>query len=170
MQVVIENRGPHILAIDPTQTFLIDSKGRAWPLLSEEEAYRRIKGHVELGEMAKRSGKPALVAGAAGALIGFAVGIVSGHDVGKNLARGAAIGATAGALAGGASGGAEVGDRIRSDLRDRSLKNRTIEPGSLAHGFLFFPGKHEAPDGVSLRLALLVDGKRRVVNIPLGRR
>ncbi len=169
VQVVIDNRDDRPVSIDPAQTFLIDGQGQAWPVLGEKEAYRRIEETVKLGEISKGAARPALVAGAAGALIGFAVGIVSGHDVGENIARGAAIGATAGAVTGGAKAGAEVGERIGSDLQDRSLRNVPVEPHTLAHGFLFFPGKGEADGAVRLRLGLSIGDSRQIVDISLLR-
>ncbi len=167
VQVVIDNKGASTITIDPSQTFLIDAKGQAWPLLSQKEAYRRIEEKVKVGEIAKGTGKPALLAGSAGALLGFAIGIVSGHDVGKNVARGAAIGATAGALTGGAKTAAEIGDEISSDIEEKSLRNMPVPPNTLAHGFLFFPGAGEAESAVRLRLGLDIDGRHNTVVIPL---
>jgi hypothetical protein len=39
-----------------------------------------------------------------------------------------------------------------SDLRDKSLENKFIKPGDLAHGIIFFPG--EAASAKQLRLQL----------------
>ncbi|WP_456433162.1 hypothetical protein [Thermosulfuriphilus sp.] len=168
VQVVIDNQGQEEMWIDPTQTFLIDQNGQAWPLLTSEEAYNRIKGKVDVAETAKGSLKPAALLGAAGALVGFAVGVVTGEDVGESTGKGAVIGATAGALAGGAQAYATVGEKIKNDLAERQLHNQTIEPGLLAHGFLFFPGKAEEVSSVaSLRLALRIGGELQVVNVPL---
>ncbi len=169
VQVTIDNQGKEEMWIDPSQTFLIDQSGQAWPLLTSEEAYNRIKGHVDVAETAKGTLKPAALLGAAGALVGFAVGVVTGEDVGESTGKGAVIGATAGALAGGAGAYATVGERIKNDLAQRQLHNQTIEPGLLAHGFLFFPGKAEEIKSVSsLRLALRIGGELKVVTIPLN--
>ncbi len=167
VQVVMDNRSSKKVSIDPLQTFLIDNAGQAWPLLPEQEAYNRIKGHVNVGTAFKGTVKPAAMLGAAGALVGFAVGIVSGHNAGESAGKGAVLGATAGALAGGASAMANVEERIKEDLANRSLENKPIEPGALAHGFLFFPGKHEALSASSLRLALRIDGNEKIANVPL---
>ncbi len=167
VQVVIDNQSGKKVSIDPLQTFLIDNAGQAWPLLPEQEAYNRIKGHVNVGTAFKGTAKPAAMLGAAGALVGFAVGIVSGHNVGESAGKGAVLGATAGALAGGASAMANVEEQIKEDLANRSLENKPLEPGTLAHGFLFFPGKHEALSASSLRLALRIDGRERIVTVPL---
>ncbi len=167
IQVVIDNQSGTDVNIVPSQTFLIDTQQQAWPLLSAQEAYNRVKGKVELGETARGTAKPAVLLGAAGALVGFAIGVVSGRDIGEDIAKGAVIGATAGALAGGAKGYASVSEKIHDDLARRTLRNKPIGPGQLAHGFLFFPGKDEAGSATILRLALRIGGEERVVNIPV---
>ena len=73
VQLVIDNQGTQKVSINSGQTFLIDQSGQAWPLLSAEEAYQRVKGHVEMGETAKGTVKPAVLLGAAGAMAGFSV-------------------------------------------------------------------------------------------------
>ncbi len=167
IQVVLDNQSNREVSIDPFQTFLIDNSGQAWAILPEQEAYKRIKEYGDVGNALKGTVKPAAMLGAAGALLGFAVGIVSGHDVGGSAGTGAVIGATAGALAGGANSMSNAEKNIRKDLVNRSLKSRPIEPGELAHGFLFFPGRHEALSVHSLRLALRIGSRKKIVNVPL---
>ena len=77
--------------------------------------------------------------------LGAAIGIVAGEGVGSALGKGAALGAAAGATLGGAKGFASDDARreIVNDLNKKSLENKAIKPGSLAFGFIFFPG--EAP-------------------------
>ncbi len=167
VQIVIDNQGTKGVVIDPLQTFLIDENGQAWPILPEQEAYRRVKDYTEVGNIAKGTVKPAAILGAAGALVGFAVGVVSGHNVKKDIARGAVTGATIGAIAGGVSALSGSEEQIRQDLINRSLQNSVIGPGQLVHGFLFFPGKDEALSVKELRLALKIGGKEKVVTVPL---
>jgi hypothetical protein len=64
------------------------------------------------------------------------------------------VGAAGGAIAGGAEAGSsgESGRQIARDLANKELVNRVIEPETMAHGFLFFPG--EAPDGGQLQIQL----------------
>jgi len=169
VQVVIDNQSGREVTIDPFQTFLIDNKGQAWPILPEQEAYNRIKEEVDVGTALKGAAKPAALLGAAGALLGFAVGIVSGHELGRNIEKGAVIGATAGTLAGAVQAYTGVETKIKRDLFNRSLESKPIQPGELAHGFLFFPGKQEAESASTLRLALIIGGEKKIVNVPLKR-
>ena len=168
VQLVIDNQGTQKVSINSGQTFLIDQSGQAWPLLSAEEAYQRVKGHVEMGETAKGTVKPAVLLGAAGALAGFAIGIISGQDIGECVGKGAVLGGTAGALAGGTAAYATAPEKIRTDLTQRSLRNRPVEPGQLAHGFLFFPGRKEATSAQQLRLAVTIGEEPHVLNLLLA--
>ncbi len=170
VQVVIQNQGRQTLVIDADQTLLIDDKGNGWPILSTEQVYKRIKGKVELGEAAKGAVKPSILGAAAGAIAGAAIAIVTGENVGKGAGKGAAAGAAAGAIIGGAQGYATVEEKVKSDILNKTIKNRVIEPGELVYGFLFFPGKkNEAKSAKVLRLALRFgkEGRVKVVEIPL---
>lgn len=167
VQLVIDNQSSEEVTIDPFQTFLIDNMGQAWTILPEQEAYKRIKDFGVVGKTLTNTVRPAAMLSAAGALLGFAVGIVSGHHLERNAASGAVIGATAGALAGGLNAWANAEKEIREDLLARSLKAKSIEPGEIAHGFLFFPGKKEATSARYLRLALRIGGRERIVSVPL---
>ena len=168
VQLVIDNQGTQKVSINSGQTFLIDQSGQAWPLLSAEEAYQRVKGHVEMGETAKGTVKPAVLLGAAGALAGFAVGILTGEDIGGSVGKGAVLGGTVGALAGGTAAYATAPEKIRTDLAQRTLRNRPVEPGQLAHGFLFFPGRKEATSAQQLRLAITIGEEPHVLNLLLA--
>jgi hypothetical protein len=168
VQLVIDNGSIQKISINSEQTFLIDQIGQAWPLLSAEEAYQRVKGHVEMGETAKGIVKPAVLLGAAGALAGFAVGILTDEDIGESVGKGAVLGGTAGALAGGTAAYATAPGKIRTDLAQRTLRNRPVEPGQLAYGFLFFPGREEAASVQQLRLAVTVGEKPQVLNLLLA--
>ena len=168
VQLVIDNQGTQKVSINSGQTFLIDQSGQAWPLLSAEEAYQRVKGHVEMAETAKGTGKPAVLLGAAGALAGFAVGILTGEDIGGSVGKGAILGGTVGALAGGTAAYATAPEKIRTDLAQRTLSNRPVESGQLAYGFLFFPGRKEATSAQQLRLAVTIGEEPHVLNLLLA--
>ena len=104
---------------------------------------------------------------AAGAAAGAAIGVLTGNNVGEAAARGAVLGGTVGAIYGGSHRNKEVGTEIAYDLSQRTLRNERISAGSLAYGFLFFPGMDEAKSAQSLRLSISVKGQQRVVNVPL---
>src|ERR671914_864811 len=147
VRLVIDNQNPGAVSVAPDQTFLIDTEGRAWPLLTAEQAYQRVRSHVELGETVKSTGKPAVLLGAA--------------------AQGAAMGAAAGAIFGGSRRYTELDDQIRRDLLSGELQHERINSGELAYGYLFFPGKDEARSARALRLGLQIGDERRVVNLPI---
>lgn len=166
IRFVIDNQSPSMASVRADQTFLIDAQGQAWPLLTAKQAYQRVQSHVELGETAKATGKPAVLLGAAGALAGLAVGIVTGKSIGGITAKGAAVGAATGALFGGTKRYNQLNQEIRQDLLQESLQNERIRPGELAYGYLFFPGKDEATSATAIRLGLEVGGKAHTIMIP----
>ena len=49
------------------------------------------------------------------------------------------------------------------DLRDKSLENKAISPGNLAHGVIFFPG--EATSAKQLRLQLKEKDTGKVITV-----
>lgn len=152
VQVAIENSGDRRLELVPEQTFLIDSAGRFWNLMDRRTAYQRVGESSEFASIIKGGSQKAFWGAAAGALVGLAVGVLDGGNVGSDIGRGAAVGAAGGAILGGAEAGTsgDLGRQIARDLANKQLDNRVIEPHTLGHGFLFFPG--EAPDAAQLRL------------------
>ncbi len=154
VQVIFDNRGPGPLSIDSGQTFLEDSQGNLWPLLSEDMAYERATKYAQTKEIFKQGAYSGLLGATAGALVGAAVGIVSGNAVADAVGKGAALGGAAGAVLGGGSrlGDDEARRKIIEDLEGKSLKNDTIPGQGLSFGFLFFPA--EAKTGGALRLRL----------------
>jgi hypothetical protein len=154
VQVVVDNGGSHGLAVVPEQTFLIDAEGNVWNLLDRRTAYQRVESSSEYARIGKGAGKGGMLGAAGGALIGAAIGILSGENVGTAATKGAAVGAAGGAVVGGTQAGTapDAGRQIARDLANKELENRTIQPGMLGRGFLFFPG--EAPSASALRLQM----------------
>ncbi len=152
VQVVFDNRGPHPLTIEPDQTFMADSQGNLWPILDRSLAYERISKKTDLGKVAPEAAKYGALAGVAGGLLGAAIGVVSGKNVGNAALMGAALGAAVGAVGGGVKGlsSDETKMQIGQDLDKKTLESRTINPGDVGHGFLFFPA--EAATSKELRL------------------
>lgn len=166
VRFVIDNQSEGTVALRPEQTLLVDREGNAWPLLSSEQAYKRVREHVVTGETLAGTARPAFLGGAAGAVAGFAVGVLTG-DIAEGVAKGAAVGGAAGAIGGGASRYQNLDREIREDLEQKSLRIQRVPPGELAYGYLFFPGKDEAQSAESLRLGLTVADTPRMVELPL---
>lgn len=154
IQVIIDNAGEQELQIVPSQTFLINGTGEMWNLLSGSAAYGRLEKSTEYARIIEGGGKGAIFGAAGGALLGAAIGVLTGENVGTALAKGAALGGAGGATIGGIQGGVsdDVGRQISRDLANKELQNKVVAPGSIANGFLFFPG--EAPSAKTLRLQL----------------
>lgn len=169
VQVTFQNDGSEPVVVNTDQTFLVDQENQAWPVLSLDRAHARAKGYVEVGETVREAGRPALLLGAAGAVVGAAFGLVTGENVGSAAGKGATIGAAGGVLAGGARGYSEAGARVRRDLADKSLSSGPIRPNQIGYGVLFFPGKsgEEAGSVKELRLALRIGEQPHIVRLPL---
>lgn len=156
VQVVFDNRGTHPLTINAAQTFLEDLEGNLWPVLSSDIAYDRAARYSQTKEVFKEGAYHGFLGAAAGAIIGAAIGIVTGDNVAGTIGKGVAVGGAAGATLGGVKGYATSGDARRAivnDLQQKSLQAKTIPPGDLAFGFIFFPG--EAQSAGQLRLQVV---------------
>lgn len=169
VQVVIDNGGDSALDVVPEQTFLIDADGNLWNLLDSRTAYQRVEKSSEYARIAKGAGRGSLLGGAGGAAIGAAIGILTGENVASAAFKGAAVGGAGGAVIGGTQEGSstDASRQIGRDLATKQLVNQAVQPGSLANGFLFFPG--EAPSAAQLRLQVREthSGKVHKLMIPL---
>lgn len=168
VRFVIDNQSQDKVRVLPGQTFLIDNQGQAWPLLSAEQAYERVKQRVQIAETFEGAITPSILAGASGAVAGFAIGVLSGGNIAKIMGKGAAVGAGIGAVAGSAKRYSELDQELRTDLYRKSLQNRPVRPAELAYGYLFFPGFRDESDSASaLRLSIRAGANNtpRVVNL-----
>jgi hypothetical protein len=160
VRFVIDNQSEKRVRVNPEQTFLIDQEGQAWPLLSTDQAYNRVKDKVEIGETFKGAATSAVLAGAAGAVAGLAIGILSGGNIAKIMGKGAAVGAGVGAIAGSASRYGQLDNELSNDLYQKTLENKSIRQGELAYGYLFFPGSSdESQSATALRLSLQIGAR-----------
>lgn len=168
VRFVIDNQSGMLASIDTRQALLLDGAGNAWPLLSSDKAATRVRASVRAGETVASGARSSLLTGLAGAVAGAAIGVVTGQNVGETAGKGAVVGGAAGAIGGGAQRHAELGREISRDMLEKSLTHRSIAPGALAHGFLFFPG-HESEAGSvqSLRLPMQFDGTSQTVSVPV---
>lgn len=167
VQVVFDNQSPHALVIDPGQTFLEDNQGNLWPILTDRFAYERATKYAQTNKIFKEGAYSGFLGATAGSIIGAAIGVVSGRDVVRSAGEGAVVGGAAGAVLGGVKGGTSNDARtaVVSDLRDKSLENKAIDPGNLSHGIIFFPG--EAKTAKRLRLQLKEKDTGRVHTVYL---
>lgn len=171
VRLVIDNQSASVVKVNPQQTFLIDGDAQAWPLLTGEQAHNRVASAVQSGTLAANSVQGALWGGGAGALTSFAIGLILegglGDGFSNRLSEHAALGAGVGAIFGGGQDTLDLDDRIRRDLIGNALRNQRLQPGELAYGYLFFPGKDEARSAKTLRIGLELDGYPQVVSLPL---
>jgi len=169
VQVVFDNQGPHPLEINAVQTFLEDSEGNLWPVLASKTAYERATKYSQTKQVFKEGAYGGFLGAAAGALIGAAVGVVTGENVGSAAGKGAAVGAAAGATLGGAKGYTSDDARyaVIEDLQEKSLENRAVQPQSLAHGFIFFPGEAKSAKQFRMQLVEADTGTVHVLKLNL---
>jgi len=154
VQIIFDNKGPHKLSIVSNQTFLVDVEDNLWPVLDSNIAYERIYSKTKYGPVVKEGAKGAVLAGIAGSAIGAAIGIVTGQNVLESAGKGAALGAAAGLTMGGVKGltDEDAKDMIKKDLQSRNLKNKPINQGEVAHGFVFFPGESKKPKELRIQI------------------
>lgn len=154
VQIIFDNKGPHKLRVMSNQTFLVDIEDNLWPVLDSNVAYDRIHAKTKYGPVVSEGTRGAVLAGIAGSAIGAAIGIVTGQNVLESAGKGAALGAAAGLTFGGAKGlsDQEVKETIRKDIQERNLKNKPINQGEIAHGFVFFPGEAKKPKELRIQI------------------
>ena len=169
IQVVFDNQGSNQLEMNSSQTFLEDAEGNLWPVLSSKIAYERATKYAETNQMFKKGAYKGALGAVAGAVIGAAIGIATDDGVAASAGKGAAVGAAAGATIGGAEalGSGDARRNIIDDLHDRSLQNGFIEPKSISHGLIFFPGEAKSALKLRLQLVEVESGRVHVVNMLL---
>ena len=120
-------------------------------------------------EILKEGAYHGLLGAAAGSIIGAAIGVAGGGNVAESAGVGAAVGAAAGATVGGVKGYNDQDARraIVNDLKQKALENKVIEPKSLAHGVIFFPGEAESAAWLRLQLQEEDTGRIHVVEMEL---
>ncbi len=169
VQVVFDNRGQHPLRVNAEQTFLEDDENNLWSILDGQNAYERATKYAKTGKIFKEGAYHGFLGATAGAIIGAAIGIVAGENVAEAAGKGAAVGAAAGATLGGAKEFTtnEAPRVIMDDLYQKSLQNKTIEPGSIAYGILFFPGEAQSARRLRLQLQEVDTGTFHVLQLYL---
>lgn len=162
VQLVLTNNSGRTLEVVSSQTFLVDTDNRYWTTIPNRDAVERVEKSTRLGGFfGAGAGRGATVGAVGGAILGAAIGIVSGQNVGSALGKGAVIGGAGGAVLGGTQEGTSENReyRIIDDLREKGLEGKTIPPGGLANGFLFFPGEAPGAKGLKLQMRERESGK-----------
>jgi hypothetical protein len=170
VQVIFDNLGDYSLEIEPSQTFLIDGENNLWSIVDSSLAYDRVSKKSDMTRIAKAGVKPGILSAVGGALLGAAIGIVGGSNVGSAAGKGAALGAAIGATMGGAKAASSEGEaraEISDDLMGKSMENRPIEPHSIAHGFIFFPGEAQGAGELRLQVRVVETGDIYTVRLAL---
>ncbi len=169
VQIIFDNQGTHPLEIVPDQTFITDASGSMWQILTNKEAYDRSTRYAQSTEVLSEGAQKGLLGAIAGSVVGAAVAIVSGGGVGEGIGKGAAAGAAAGAVIGGvgAYSGDEARKSVTTDMREKSLQNKPIQPGNLAHGFLFFPAEAITAHQLRVQILEMDTGLTHVLNFGL---
>jgi hypothetical protein len=171
VMLVFDNKSGNNLELISGQTFLVDEGGNYWPVVPNNVAFDRLESSTQFASFfGKGAGKGAVLGAAAGGILATAIGIASGKSVGEAVGKGVAVGAAGGALIGGAQEGTsgEREQRISSDLRSKGLEGKPIPAGSLANGFLFFPGEATSAKELRLQVRERETGQVHKVNLPLN--
>ena len=144
--VSIDNRGGGTLKIMPRQTFLINSDGQAWSLLTTDQVLSRLDAAngTHAGELALSM--PTHLE----TITGFALNAT--HSLGfSNLA----------------DAYARPESDLGRDLRERNLRNPLIPAGEAASALLYFPGREEAKSVRELRLCYEQNKELKFLMLPL---
>jgi hypothetical protein len=170
VQVVIDNRSGQNVEAVAGQTFLIDNTNRYWKILTNRDAVERVQKATEGGSIAGGAAKGAALGASAGALLGLALAVVSGGEVGSAIVKGGIAGGASGAVIGGAS---KAGDdrqreiKIADDLREKGVEGKVMTSGTLANGFIYFPGEAASAKELRAQIRFLGDGRIQTLILKL---
>jgi hypothetical protein len=145
LRISIDNRGGAALKLIPRQTFLIDLKGQAWPLLTSSQTFDRLERAGIQGPSAPKL--PEL--DDLESHTGFALNMVASARFAANDQ-------------------AQADTRIGKTLQEKRLRNPEVPAGKVASGVLFFPGREEAEGAQRLRLCLEQEGRLKFLTLPLN--
>ncbi len=170
VQVVMDNQAGQGVEIVTSQTFLVDANNRYWKILSTREAVDRVEKAAASGAIGSGAGKGAMYGAAAGAILGLALGIVSGRNAGISAVKGGVLGGAGGAVIGGVSKSDNRSQEVQiaADMREKTLEGKVIPSGSLANGFIFFPGEATSAKSLRLQVRFNNSGTQQLLMLPLA--
>ncbi|KPA11609.1 conserved hypothetical protein, membrane [Candidatus Magnetomorum sp. HK-1] len=147
VQVVFKNIGYRNLQVVIGQTFLEETNGNMWEVLTGDIAKARATQNAQDKKALKEARKKGMIAAGIGAVIGAIVGTVTGSNVAKAVGTGAAVG-TGGGVVYGAVKALEQDDaeqKALKDFKNTLIEHKPIKGGCITRGFLFFPGEAKKP-------------------------
>jgi len=147
VQVVFENNGYVDYTVVVDQTFLEETNGNMWEVLSGDIAKARATHNAQDRKAIKEAGKKGMIAAAIGAVTGAIIGTLTKDNIGKTAATGAAVGAGTGAIYG-AVKALEKDDEEKKSLKhfkETLIEHKRVRSGCITRGFLFFPGEAKKP-------------------------
>lgn len=163
VRLAIDNQGAAAVRIEAPQTFLIDRRDLAWPLLTADQAVTRLRAAPGAGAPPRKpDSRP--WARVPETLTGFALDVILRGDPDPDGPETGFLGIWAARFRGGDL--PTVEHRVINHLLGKFPRNPNLEPGQSAEGYLLFPGATDEASGiVALRLGLALDGRVRVLEI-----
>ncbi len=146
VRVSIDNRSGATIKIIPRQTFLIDVEGQAWPLLTTDQAYKRLQS----GDILQDKSTTMTAPDGMESLTGFALDMV----VSANFSATAPV-------------YARTDTPMGNHQQEMNFRNPKVPTGKIASGVLFFAAREEASGTRYLRLCIEQDGRLQFVKLPL---
>lgn len=146
LRLTLQNRSIDTVKLVPRQTFLIDQEGQAWPLLTSDQASKRLGLGVGMDLMAPH--KQALTR--AESFTGFALDLVTGPGFSKDSQP--------------------PRQKVNPTIPPfpfKGLRNPDILAGQSASAVLLFPGRQESHGARGLRLCYEKAGRQAFLTLPL---
>jgi hypothetical protein len=170
VKLVADNKSGRSVDAVSGQTFLIDGSGRYWKMLSSREAVERVKKAAGAKPAAGGKGKETAWLTAAESLLKHAISVLSGRDAGAFVAKAGArddASGSATAAAGKLPDDKQREARISEELREKGVDGKVLPSGSLATGFVYFPGEISSVDELRFQVRFRDTGKIQTLNLKL---
>jgi len=147
LRFVLQNRSANPIRLIPSQIFLIDQGGQAWPLLTSEQVTTRLGSAGDAMSSKSLEDPPPE---SAGSLTPFALDLVTVADF---LGNAHSFGDSDGA--------------VRQRFSGKSLRNPGILAGQSAFALLFFPVRELSHGVQALRVGFEQAGRQNFLTLPI---
>ncbi|ETR67176.1 MAG: lipoprotein [Candidatus Magnetoglobus multicellularis str. Araruama] len=140
VQVVFQNTGYREMQVIVDQTFLEETNGNMWEVLTGDIAKARATQNAQDKKAVKEAGKKGMIGAGIGAVIGALIGTATGSNVAESVGKGAAIGAGSGAVYGSVKAleQDDAAQKALKDFKNTLIEGKPIKGGCITRGFLFF--------------------------------